>query len=55
MHFGANYIEPAAIFDGRCSFWLIAKNESLSHLNFWYILAVKSPFLVVYIMIAHES
>ena len=22
MHFEANYIEPAATFDGRCSFWL---------------------------------
>ena len=34
MHFGANHIEPAAIFDGRCSFWLVAKKRiTLSNLD----------------------
>ena len=27
LHFGANYIETAATFDGECGFCLIAKNK----------------------------
>ena len=33
LHFGNNYIEPAATFDGRCSFCLIAKKNKTTTPN----------------------
>ena len=61
LHFGANYVEQAAKFHGRCSFCLIAKKQQKqneSHFPTWFffnILAQKSPFLVTYIMSAYGS
>ena len=34
LHFEANYIEPAATFDGRCSFCLLAKNKTKTNHTF---------------------
>ena len=58
LHFGANYIEPVATFDGRCSFSLISKKKKKNHTfkpEFSIYFGSKVPLLVIYTTSADES